>query len=415
MLTYNPEDDSLLAFFDPLAAPLSAPPETPPRNNSPDSASDKENEGPQQQPGPFTVFFNRTYKDASAHNASRSPRGKLIDFGEASFCSQANDETSSCTVDSLFSDDSIDASLSPFVPRRPLADIELEKIAPLTTHLPATILEEPEGPAPPVFGAVSRVTSNAPFTDAIRSINFSALSITDATELQSTPVEFNRPGIAVYPPDAEPVVHDVALSPIVGAITSTPLNETHLSPTSQPFASSANLPTGTRRTHTSTSTSSNDPRRTSVDLPSSFSLHLQSSEMSFDLLNDRLSFLGSPNSSFALHDADIEDDTFDFAKEQLEMERIAACYMKSPSVNVEEDTLDLRKEQRRTEARLKTFEAIDEESFAGVVREIPRVKEFSECTRSAYFMHTLTTNIPLSSAKTRTFDRTYPRECCQEV
>ena len=58
---------------------------------------------------------------------------------------------------------------------------------------------------------------------------------------------------------------------------------------------------GTAHLHplsTLTQLSPDDPRRTSVDLYSSFHLQMQSAEMSFDLLNDKISFLGGAQDSF---------------------------------------------------------------------------------------------------------------------
>ena len=84
----NQPNESVLLLFDPLSTP-----ETPPRNtNSPDSSSsDKENDAASQQPGPVTVFFNRIYKENPVPSI-KSPKGRLIDFGDASFVSQCGDE-----------------------------------------------------------------------------------------------------------------------------------------------------------------------------------------------------------------------------------------------------------------------------------------------------------------------------------
>jgi hypothetical protein len=64
-------------------------------------------------------------------------------------------------------------------------------------------------------------------------------------------------------------------------------------------------------------TSSHDANRHSIDLYSSFQLHLQSEEASFDLLNDRVSFFapGSDAESF------FGDDSFDMAIEEANMEK----------------------------------------------------------------------------------------------
>jgi hypothetical protein len=408
MLAYNPEDDSVLSLFDPLAAP-----ETPPRNISPDSASDKENDGPSHQPGAFTVFFSRTYKDPVAQNVVKTPKGKLIDFGETSRCSQEDDDAMDSAANDVCHDEDTDVLISPSASRRPLADIELEKVSSPTSRIPATIQEESRAKdaVPTVFGAISSAPLGTPLADVINSINLSTMSMQDAPVSQSAAVEFSCPDITVCPPDGDLGAHEPALSPMLGVYTSTPLNAMHLAPTSQPFASSAQPPAGMRRTHTSTITSSSDPRRTSVDLQSSFSLQLQSADMSFDLLNDKISFLNSSNASSSFIHADMDDDTFDFAKEQLEMEEIASRYMQPPALNIEEDTLDIVKEQKRIEATLKKYEAIEEESLTGVVRVMPRVKELSKSSELQLPVHDLT--VRFSSAEACALYRTHAGKRCE--
>lgn len=73
----NRPRDSILSLFDPLAAPT-----TPERDvSTPDSASDKENDGP----GQVTVFFNRIYTKPQTPTHVASPStGQLIDFGDIS-------------------------------------------------------------------------------------------------------------------------------------------------------------------------------------------------------------------------------------------------------------------------------------------------------------------------------------------
>ncbi|KII85223.1 hypothetical protein PLICRDRAFT_57160 [Plicaturopsis crispa FD-325 SS-3] len=90
-------------------------------------------------------------------------------------------------------------------------------------------------------------------------------------------------------------------------------------------SSTASMDESVRRRPTPT-TSSIDPRRSSADLQSSFNLQLQNAESSFDLLNDKISFLGSDNSflggecSFLGGAADMGDDEFDLKEEERLME-----------------------------------------------------------------------------------------------
>ena len=70
---------------------------------------------------------------------------------------------------------------------------------------------------------------------------------------------------------------------------------------------------------TLTQLSPDDPRRASVDLYSSFHLQMQSAEMSFDLLNDKISFLGGAGGQDSFWAAgDDADAMFEFDEERRE-------------------------------------------------------------------------------------------------
>ncbi|KAH7925818.1 hypothetical protein BV22DRAFT_402973 [Leucogyrophana mollusca] len=101
------------------------------------------------------------------------------------------------------------------------------------------------------------------------------------------------------PPSTRFEVPEAQNSPVAPAPNSSP---SRLSPRARP------------RSHTTTS--SLDPRRTSVDLHSSFNWQLQCPEASFDLLNDRISFFGQD--SFLG-----ETDDFDMQAEEEMMEALA--------------------------------------------------------------------------------------------
>ncbi|KAJ2969291.1 hypothetical protein NUW54_g12999 [Trametes sanguinea] len=70
-----------------------------------------------------------------------------------------------------------------------------------------------------------------------------------------------------------------------------------------------------RPPETLTQLSPDDPRRTSVDLYSSFHLQMQSVDMSFDLLNDKISFLGNGQDSFWAGGESGDDTMFEFDEE----------------------------------------------------------------------------------------------------
>lgn len=362
MNTYNPRD-SVLYLFDPLATPDS---KTPPRNTgSPESlqASDKENDGP--APGEVTAFFNRVYK---LPNALKSPKGKLIDFGET------NVEQEDFEDDIENDENGYDLPPSPSLHRRPLADIEIERAPPHGVSVPPTICEEQDqpglSPSEPENvhsrSGVSVAPSGAPLANVINSINLSAMSImasSTTSERHGAADASNCPNITVYPPDME------SESPTPREPETRSREGPYLSPEAIPVVYPL-----TRRPNPSTSAF--DPRRTSVDLQSSFSMHLQSSEMSFDLLNDKISFLSNHSESFwpGMSDIDLEEDTFDLAKEQMKMEEIAKKY---GSRSIDEDTFDMTKEKQKMEALVRKYGSIQEQSLETVVEEMPRVKELS--------------------------------------
>lgn len=336
MNTRRPRD-SILCLFDPLAAPSTPERETP----SADSASDKENDGP----GQVTVFFNRIYtKETSSQPVSTSCRGNLIDFGDTSL----HDEYEASLLDEdcggmnfgdggmlylatllVWSDLAVDDSMS-FGPvtcaapgnavsplRQPLADIRIETVTePVVQPKLIEGLDSPERIAwPKESNLVSPTVApkGAPLADVINSINLSALSLSrspsptpsrlptdDALPLPETEDESLRstdsfPEISVCPPDEEPVVPSHPTTPI-----------------SSPESLSAPRP-AMRRLQANTSAA--DHRRVSVDLQSSFSLQMQSPEMSFDLLNDKISFLSQ--------EAMEGDDTLDFRTSPRPMPAIA--------------------------------------------------------------------------------------------
>ena len=160
--------------------------------------------------------------------------------------------------------------------------------------------------------AVSEAPSGTPLADVINSINLGSLTIhAEAGQSETVFGEASSdvvcPDITVIPTISEPP----SPSPMQTA-------NAFLSPVIPPTVFSPPV----RRHHVSTSP--NDPRRASVDLQFSFSLQLQSSDLSFDLMNDKISFFSQGQDSF-WSGAD-EDDTMDLAKEELKMKLNAERY-----------------------------------------------------------------------------------------
>ncbi|GJE89879.1 hypothetical protein PsYK624_059910 [Phanerochaete sordida] len=361
--------DGVLSLFDPLATPG-----TPPRNTgSPEDASDKENDA---QPGPMTVFFNRIYKGVPSQKPTQTPKGKLIDFGERTPMPLKQEEVLAMGDFDGFADE-VDVPSSPGMSRRPLAELELEH-ASHASRRSSTASEEQDA-APSTFKMVSTVPSESPFTNAMNSTNLSSRAVTEFDDPPPHTNAFSCPNISISLPEPEPLtefaprIHD--------ADTSCGSSFVFLSPTAHTSTPAVQSPGAMRRSGTANSTSSIDPRRTSVDIQSSLNLLMQNGEMSFDLLNDKISFLNASTGSWTIVDADRDDDTFELARRDLRMDESAARYSRMPATNVEEDTLDLGKVQKRMESVLPRFEAIREESLDDIVvadiKPIPRMKELT--------------------------------------
>jgi len=160
------------------------------------------------------------------------------------------------------------------------------------------------------IAAVTAAPADAPLASVINSINFAGLSL-HSPDSSHEPFTQNDRDDMDYP--AAPEIAVIQADSSRGSPSAPAprrLFGTHLSPS--PSISTL----ATRRL--SPTTSAADPRRTSVDLQSSFRLQLQNADMSFDLLNDKISFLS--HDSFW---AGTDDDSVDFKKEELAMLAIA--------------------------------------------------------------------------------------------
>ncbi|TCD64015.1 hypothetical protein EIP91_004683 [Steccherinum ochraceum] len=336
MLDMQNPNQSILSLFDPLRNPA-----TPGRDatTSPEPSSDKENDGPVGSAGQVTVFFNRVYKRAP-HHSVKTPKGKLIDYDTTVFVSHSEPEDEEgddedmgemilegldddlenrSTVvedeDTLMQDEKNvdeDTIQIPVSRRQPLADIQLDSVLGSVPEPEPVVVagspnssmlwDEPNALVP----AISAAPSGAPLASVINSINFASLSLHSPDSSREL---FGHPfGHPATPRIAVTEAESSHTSPV--SQTPQRLFGTHLS--SSPSTSTL----VTRRL--SPTTSATDPRRASVDLQSSFRLQLQNAEMSFDLLNDKISFLG--------HDSfwtGADDDSVDYKKEEQAMMAIA--------------------------------------------------------------------------------------------
>ena len=289
--------DSVLYLFDPLQSPT-----TPRRESSSSdlSASDKENDVP---PGDVTLFFDRMYAIPKQQPVQvYTPKGKLIDIGDTpapsdhlwdgSDGSDADGEQSESDVESC-------SLVSPS--RRPFAELDVE-------HTPRP-LDSARRFKPPVFGIALPPSQDSnplpalfvpapqtsPLADVINSINFSAASLSE----ESTPTD-------PHPNHTQEAEHSTSSRPsspfpeINVCAPETPSMECFEVPKDHEHAANLTMVPASHLRPTSrlTQLPLDDPRRTSVDLYSSFHLQMQSEEMSFDLLNDKISFFGHGQDSF---------------------------------------------------------------------------------------------------------------------
>ncbi|TBU45727.1 hypothetical protein BD309DRAFT_1008463 [Dichomitus squalens] len=292
--------NSVLYMFDPLQSPS-----TPRRDSSSSelSASDKENDGPC---GDVTMFFNRICAAQQRHDVQVfTPKGKLIDIGDTPApLGTAWDgmEHDGSDADGEQSESDAEGCSIPSPPRRPFAELDVD-------HTP-----RPSGSSRPAKGSIFGMTSSpsqdstplpamlvpapqtSPLADVVNSINFSSMS------LAGEPITIDRrTGVHSQTQEAGDSKNGRASSPFPEINVCAP--ET---PSTEDYDISGNhdnkpammSASHLRPTSSLTQLSPDDPRRTSVDLYSSFHLQMQSAEMSFDLLNDKISFFGHGQDSF---------------------------------------------------------------------------------------------------------------------
>ena len=310
---YQPRK-SILQMFDPLMA---NPPSTPRReesNASPDN-SDKENDAP-HDPLSLTQYFNRTYHVESLQKPA-TPKGKLIDFGDLSI--DEDDEFAipgpSAVATEMQPDDRDSLLSTPFMVD-PQEESDTENATsppsdgPFTTPQNRRILgdidvDALQPPKPPVkqgalkISFLTAVNGGSPPAEASMSNAPSSDPAPDSAVL--------GPVITLYPPTFD------SIPPTSSAPQISDKVEDYLSPQPPLLRTAAHFTP--RRSPLSSQHPSN---RISMDLQSSFQLQLQSADYSFNLVNDKVSFLESSQElSFPEPDDDsdmddiVEDDSLD--------------------------------------------------------------------------------------------------------
>ena len=306
--------NSVLYMFDPLHQS----PCTPQRDSSSPELgpSDKENDAP----GDLTLFFGRTFAHKAHDVQVRTPKGKLIDFGDTpaperlweAVGAEQHDGSDADGEQSESDMEGFGGGVSPSPsPRMPLADLALDQTPrpqdPSRTAFQPLAFSPPES-ALPLAALLAPAPQTSPLAEVVNSINFSSLAIAE------------DPAAPVAALQAPFVLQEAAPIGIVNRASS-PFPEINVCAPETPILEEFDVPTSfnlgrelqddhddedeapltvahLRPTSTLTQLAPDDPRRTSVDLYSSFHLQMQSAEMSFDLLNDKISFFGGAQDSF---------------------------------------------------------------------------------------------------------------------
>lgn len=298
---------SILVLFDPLSPPRDAP--------SPDS--DKENSAHFTHKRRLVDVGDVTIDDPSLLHDDH-----LLD-DDLSFNDDENDtltfrQMASATPARLFPQSPPRSN-----PRTPLADIALDH-----DSTPIARTKVYRRPVPAAPSSLSRVVDlipvtvapqDSPLASVINAVNSSGLSFanTPGRPTRLLDEDLGPPQIRISSPDAlADSLSAMNLETPIGA----PLTETTIPPPPSPPALALSVlpPQSQARLRPNPpKTSSHDPNRSSVDLHSSFHLQLQSTESSFDLLNDKISFFASGSSMDSFLD---EDDSFDLDVEEAKME-----------------------------------------------------------------------------------------------
>lgn len=346
--------ESILNLFDPLN--LSEPSTPVKRESAWSPDSDKENSEP-PEPGQMTAFFNKIYSGPEVMTASVKPMARLVDVGDVTVAMDdwmSEDEQLQEEGEDLqgtFAGE-VDVEQTPRhdltftndeetpMHRRPFTDItpDATPIAPKRTYRSDEVGSGSEfATAPQISPSTTRAPLGSPLASIINAINFAAsdedqlpqISVSsptqEPTELSPT---FSTTSLASSHP-FESLTHIVspAQSPsntdtlasstahLVPSDTSALLTQFALSesmnrPLSPPCAAPP-IFIATTRSRTPSPTKPNEPwthdSLTSldidIDLHSSFNIHLQNQDNSFDLLNDKISFFHGGGMDSTLLDA----------------------------------------------------------------------------------------------------------------
>ncbi|TFK36894.1 hypothetical protein BDQ12DRAFT_736632 [Crucibulum laeve] len=360
--------NSVLYLFDPLADDAECP-------STPDPAeSDKENSSPPAHLS-LSAFFTRTYKSSHTLNpAPHVPKRRLIDIGDmtiddASFHEMFGDtddhdhdnddldDQYACELTSEVEDDendtltfrdmakaatpnwkhkSISSPSTPSSsthPRTPLAELPIESDS--TPTIRTKVYRRQCNPVA-VPSKLSQVES--PAHDVLEVPNLDSI----ISAVNQTGTFFGDPN--TVPTIIEPItlpkqertaddysssrstdslsasVSTLNLEASTGSLLTEATIPVLISPPSPPASRSPPIYRQTGLRPNAPNTSSNSLNRHSIDLHTSFQLQLQSSDSTFDLLNDKISFFDAKSGMDSFLNALEEEDSFDMELEKENME-----------------------------------------------------------------------------------------------
>ncbi|KAL1712360.1 hypothetical protein EV715DRAFT_259558 [Schizophyllum commune] len=310
---------SILEMFDPLARPS-----TPPRDGS-SSDSDKENSQPPNADLGMTAIFGRTYK--LPHCSPTQPRQlktRLVDVGDVTLdLSQVNvqdydsDEEDQHLLTMTMPEDDEESAESeteheqppveprlrsgPSTPRTPLGELQLEQETPIfrSKMFKREVLDfSPRTP---------QAFAKSPLSSVIDRVNASGRTFASqepASPALGSPMPSPKlgPEIKVSAVDSESDNGDEA---------DVEENENDVPEPKPASPQPALRPSPNLRPNPRDSFASNTSNRMSLDLQSSFQIHFESTDASFDLMNDKISFLHNTSkgeSFLADLDESLEDD-----------------------------------------------------------------------------------------------------------
>ncbi|KAL0578497.1 hypothetical protein V5O48_003490 [Marasmius crinis-equi] len=305
---------SILEQFDPLISEEREPATPTALDSDHEDGSDfsdpeKENTAPAPGDISMCTFFTKGSKPSYPTPVKLTKR--LIDVGDVTI-QTADDEEDGDSEGENGNDENGDDFCLPATPkatnvvrrlantpRTPLADIPLQEsdVVPLprhkkiyqTSHSPQTSPKDLRSP-PSLHSSLSFVINSVNATGAAFGKSQTAankpglpgLSDNDSTTPSSAPE------IQVQPP-----VEDLSKSESLLNRVAAPFDMAELDGDDADVSSDTSLLAPPIPRSSPVTTSSGDPIRQSLDLHASFQLHLQSPESSFDLLNDKISFLDS--------------------------------------------------------------------------------------------------------------------------